>query len=320
MKEFTINQNDSGMRIDKFITKLMPNLPQSMLYKGMRKNCVKVNGKHVKNGAVKINEGDTVTLYFKDEFFEIPAPDTAFLKISPKLDIVYEDENILLVNKKQGMCVHADDNGSSDTLIDHIKEYLYHKKEYRPSEENTFVPSLCNRIDRNTAGIVIAAKNAESLRILNQKIKDRELEKSYLCLVYGQLEQKTGRIKAYMIKDENKKQVYVYDSPKNGAKTMITDYTVLHEYPGYSMVEAKLLTGRTHQIRASFAHIGHPLLGDGKYGTNEINKKFPFIGQALCSYKLKFTFSTDSGILNYLNNREFELQNVEFAEKRAKKS
>lgn len=316
LKEFTINRNDSGMRIDKFITKLMPKLPQSMLYKGIRKNCVKLNGKHIKNGAVKINEGDNVALYFKDEFFETFDEDTAFMKITPKLDIVYEDENILLVNKKQGICVHADNDGSEDTLIDHIKAYLYLKKEYRPEEENTFVPALCNRIDRNTGGIVIAAKNAESLRILNEKIKNRELEKTYICMVYGHLEQKTGRIKAYMIKDEDKKQVYVYDKPRKDAKTMITDYTVLCEYPEYSMIEAKLLTGRTHQIRASFAHIGHPLLGDGKYGLNEINKKFPFVGQALCSYKLKFAFSADAGILNYLNNREFKLSNVEFAEKK----
>lgn len=315
MREVVINKNDAGQRLDKFLTKLMPNLPQSMLYKSLRKDCVKVNGKHIKDGAFKIHEGDILKLYLKDEFFETPDPDTAFMRITPELDIVYEDENIILVNKKQGMCVHADDSGSTDTLIEHIKAYLWRNGEFLPEQENTFVPSLCNRIDRNTGGIVIAAKNAESLRILNQKIKDRELEKSYLCLVYGHLDKKSGVLKGYIFKDEEKKQVYVYDSPKKGAKSYTTHYKVIKEYPEYSMVEAKLETGRTHQIRAGFAFIGHPLLGDGKYGTNEINKRFPYYGQALYSYKLKFTFTKDSGILEYLNGREFEVKNVKFAEK-----
>lgn len=320
MKEVLINRNDSGQRIDKFISKLMPALPQSMLYKGLRKNCVKINGKHIKDGAFKVSEGDIVMLYFKDEFFGSPDSSAAFLNLTPKLDIIYEDENILLADKKQGMSVHADENGGCATLIDHIKAYLYQKGEYDPKEENTFVPSLCNRIDRNTGGIVIAAKNAESLRIMNEKIRNRELEKYYLCLVYGHLSKKSGRIKAYMIKDEQKKQVYVYDSPQKDTKTMITDYRVAEEYPEYSLVEAKLLTGRTHQIRASFAHIGHPLLGDGKYGTNEINKKFPYVYQALYSYKLQFTFTSPGGILDYLNGREFEVPKVEFAQKKTKHS
>ncbi len=315
MKEVVIKRNDAGQRLDKFLTKLLPNLPQSMLYKSLRKDCIKVNGKHIKDGAFKIHEGDILKLYLKDEFFESPDPDTAFMKITPRLDIVYEDENILLADKKQGMCVHADDSGSTDTLIEHIKAYLWKKGEFLPEEENTFVPSLCNRIDRNTGGIVIAAKNAESLRILNQKIKDRELEKSYLCLVYGHLDKKSGTLSGYLFKDEQKKQVFVYSSPKKGAKSYSTKYRVIKEYPEYSMVEARLETGRTHQIRAGFAAIGHPLLGDGKYGTNEINKRFPYSGQALYSYKLKFNFKTHGGILEYLNGQEFEVENVVFAQR-----
>lgn len=315
MKEVTVNKNDAGMRLDKLLTKLLPNLPQSMLYKSLRKSCVRVNGKHVKDGAFKVHEGDVLKLFLKDEFLEAPDPDTAFMKIVPRLDIVYEDENIILVDKKQGMCVHEDDRGSTDTLIEHIKSYLYRKGEFRPEEENTFAPALCNRIDRNTGGIVIAAKNAESLRILNQKIKDRELEKRYLCLVWGHLEKKSGTVKGYLFKDEQKKQVFVYSSPKKGAKSFSTRYRVLKEYPKYSEVEAELETGRTHQIRAGFASIGHPLLGDGKYGTNEINRQFPYSGQALYSYKLKFTFKTDGGSLEYLNGREFTVKDVRFAEK-----
>ena len=312
MKEIIINKNDAGQRIDRLISKLFPQLPQSMLYKSLRKDCVKVNNKHIKDGAFRVSEGDVLKLYIKDEFLQAPDPDTAFMKIEPKLSIVYEDENILLCDKKQGMCVHADDEGSTDTLIEHIKSYLWRKGEYNPDMENTFCPSLCNRIDRKTGGIVITAKNVETLRIMNQKIKDRELEKKYLCLVYGHLPKKSGRLTGYILKDEKKKQVYVYDEPKKGARSYSTLYKVVREYPEYSEVEAELETGRTHQIRAGFAHIGHPLLGDGKYGTNEINRKFPYYGQALYSYKLKFTFKTDGGILEYLNGKEFTVDNVTF--------
>lgn len=317
MKEIIINKNDAGQRIDKLITKLFPQLPQSMLYKSLRKDCVKINNKHIKDGAFRVTEGDVLKLYIKDEFLETPDPDTAFMKIEPKLSIVYEDENILLCDKKQGICVHADDEGSTDTLIEHIKSYLWRKGEYKPDEENTFCPALCNRIDRNTGGIVITAKNAETLRIMNQKIKDRELEKKYLCLVFGHLPKKSGRLTGYILKDEKKKQVYVYDEPKKGARSYSTLYKVIREFPEYSEVEAELETGRTHQIRAGFAHIGHPLLGDGKYGTNEINRQFPYYGQALYSYKLKFTFKTDSGILDYLNGKEFTVKNVSFQKKKS---
>lgn len=315
MREFTINKNDSGQRLDKFLTKLLPAMPQSMLYKSLRKNCVKVNNKHIKDGAYKLSEGDKLKLFVKEEFFQKPEADDAFLNINADISVIYEDENILLVDKKQGVCVHADNEGSTNTLIDHIKSYLYNKGEFVPEEENTFVPALANRIDRNTGGIVIAAKNVETLRILNQKIKDRELEKKYLCLVWGHPAKKSGTIKGYIFKDEVKKQVYFSFNSKKGSKTAITDYKVVKEYADYSLVEAELKTGRTHQIRVSFAAIGHPLLGDGKYGRNEINKKFPYYGQALYSYKLKFAFTSDGGILNYLNGKEFAVENVEFQKK-----
>lgn len=312
MKEIVINKNDANQRLDKFLSKYMVNLPQAMLYKGIRKNCVKVNGKHVKNGAFILSESDILSLYFKDEFFPGSEEREPFMSIKPNISVIYEDENIILLNKKAGVNVHADDSGDTNTLIEHLKAYLYRKGEYNPFEEHSFVPSLCNRIDRNTSGIVIAAKNAEALRIMNRKIKDRELKKFYLLIASGIFSRKSGRLSGYLFKDEKKKTVYVYNVPKKGAKTIITDYRVLAEKDGNSLVEAELITGRTHQIRAHFASIGHPLLGDGKYGSNKINRGSGFSHQALCSYKLKFCFKTDSGILSYLDNREFEIPDVEF--------
>ncbi len=314
MKEIIVNKNDAGQRIDKFLTKYMVNMPRSMLYKGLRKNCVKVNGRHIKDASFKLSPGDVLNLYFKDEFFPGGATDEAFMHIKPNISVVYEDENIILLDKAPGINVHADDEGDTNTLIEHLKAYLYQKGEYDPDTEQSFTPSLCNRIDRNTRGIVIAAKTAEALRIMNQKIKDRELEKYYILIAVGILPKKKGRLLGYLFKDEKKKQVYVYTTPKKGAKTIITDYRVLAEKGGNSLVEAHLITGRTHQIRAHFASIGHPLLGDGKYGKNEINRGSGFSHQALCSYKLKFLFKTDAGVLNYLNGREFSLDKVDFLE------
>ena len=312
MKQITINKNDANQRLDKFLTKLCPSMPQSMLYKGLRKNCVKINGKHIKDIAHKLCEGDVVDLYFKDEFFQ--SADISFEDLDANLKIVYEDENIMLIDKPSGVVVHEDDNGEKNSLIEQIKSYLYHNGEYNPDEENSFAPALCNRLDRNTAGIVIAAKNAEALRIMNQKIKDREIKKFYLCVVVGGLDKKEGELRGYLFKDEKKKRVYVYDKSKKGTKTIVTKYKVLSEKNGLSLVEVELVTGRTHQIRAHFASVGHPLLGDGKYGQNSINKKYQRQTQALYSYKLTFDFSTDAGILSYIDKKTFEVGKVDFCD------
>lgn len=184
VRTVTVGENDAGQRLDKFMSKYFLSMPQSLLYKYIRKKCVRANGKHVKEN-YQLQAGDELCFYIRDEFFETPPPEQAFLSVTPKLNIVYEDENILLVNKPAGLVVHDDESNTPNTLIAQIQSYLYQKGEYTPERENTFAPALCNRIDRNTEGIVIAAKNAQTLRIMNQKIKDREIRKSYLCLAFG---------------------------------------------------------------------------------------------------------------------------------------
>ncbi|MBE7043887.1 MAG: RluA family pseudouridine synthase [Ruminococcaceae bacterium] len=311
MKEVQIEKNDAGQRFDKFMQKAFPQLPASMLYKGIRKNCVRRNGKHLKDASVKLAEGDVLSLYFKDEFLEAPKKEQAFLHSGEMPEIVYEDENILLVDKKPGIVVHEDDEGATDTLIARILNYLYKKGEYQPDAEHSFAPALCNRIDRNTGGIVIAAKNAESLRILNQKIKDRELTKQYLCLVEGYLPRQEDTLFGYLFKDEKKKRVFVSQKSTPGSKSIRTRYRVLKAHDNQSLLEVDLLTGRTHQIRAHFASIGHPLVGDGKYGKLPKDAKRRY--QALYSYRLTFSFTTDAGILSYLDGKSFSVREVDFA-------
>ena len=314
MKEFTIGKNDAGQRLDRWLAKTLPLLPAPLAQKYIRLKRVKVNGKGSKRD-VRLQAGDLLQLYINDEFFDTPTPENAFLSVfQPRLDIVYEDENLLLVNKRPGLVVHPDENERVNTLITHIQAYLYQKKEWSPYWENSFAPALCNRIDRNTGGIVIAAKNAETLRIMNQKIRDRERSKDYLAIVHGKTTPPQGRLEGFLLKDEAKKQVTVYDHPVPGGKTAATDYRTLKVKDGLSLVECDLLTGRTHQIRAQFAAAGHPLLGDGKYGRERDNRKYGRSFQALYSYKLSFNFTTDGGLLEYLNGRSFQVEHVDFVD------
>ncbi len=311
MKTFIISKNDSGQRLDKFISKAVPALPKSLMYKYIRTKRIKVNSKRSEI-STKLLEGDTVDMYINDEFFAPVDEHYDFLSASKNLDIVYEDENILLLDKKVGLLSHPDETEYNDTLITRVKRYLYEKGEFNPKDENSFAPALVNRIDRNTGGIVIAAKNAESLRILNQKLKDRELEKYYLCVIHGTLKKKSGILTGWLTKDEKKNKVQVFDREQHGAKEIRTKYSVISEKDRLSLVEVELLTGRTHQIRAHFSSIGHPLLGDGKYGTNALNKPLGYKKQFLYSYRLRFAFTTDAGILDYLNKKSFEVGDVWF--------
>ena len=313
MKEFTIGPNDAGQRLDRFLAKAVPLLPASLAQKYIRLKRIKCNGKRIDRDT-RLNAGDVLQLYINDEFFDKPREDNAYLTVAvPKLTIVYEDEHILLVDKRPGLAVHPHDGAEyGRTLIDHIQAYLYQKKEWKPREENAFTPALCNRIDRNTGGIVIAAKTAEALRVMNQKIKDRELDKRYLAIVEGAPKPREGSLKGYLFKDAKKNRVFVTDTPQAGSKSCQTNYKTLASRNGLSLVECELITGRPHQIRAQFAHAGHPLLGDGKYG--KLDKRFDRNYQALYSYNLTFTFTTDAGSLEHLNGKSFQVDQVDFVE------
>ncbi|MBE6838759.1 MAG: RluA family pseudouridine synthase [Ruminococcus sp.] len=311
MKEFIINKNDDGQRVDKFLTKAVKKLPQSLMYKYIRTKRIKLNDKKC-DISTRIHEGDSLKLYINDEFFATEPSEKDFLCVPTKLDILYEDENIILIDKKCGIVVHEDDENTVDTLINRIKHYLYDKGEYNPDKENSFTPSLCNRLDRNTGGIVVAAKNAESLRIMNQKIKDREIKKEYLCITINPPPKAKDTATAYLRKDENKKQVYIYDKKSPDTKTIVTKYETLEKSGKLTLVKVDLITGRTHQIRAHMAHMGAPLLGDGKYGINSVNREYNVKTQALYAYKLTFDFTTDSGCLSYLDGKSFEAENIWF--------
>lgn len=297
MREVIVNKNDSGQRLDKFLKKFMPKLPASMLYKGIRKNAVRINGRHAKKADIFLNEGDELKIYFAEEFFS----EERVIKKASKPDACYEDENILIVNKPVGIPVHEDDRKTEETLISQIQYYLYEKGEYNPKAEKSFSPSLCNRIDRNTSGLVIAAKNAEALRFINEKIRLREIKKYYLCIAEGILKEKKGIFKASL--ERNEKKVSVNNT--GTGKEIITAYEVLKEKDGNSLICIELKTGRTHQIRAQLAYAGHPLLGDVKYGAK---KSRAFKYQALCSYKIRFDFCEKNSKFSYLNGLEVEIK------------
>ena len=306
MKEFTISKNDAGQRMDKFITKAIPKLPSSLLYKYIRLKRIKLNGKRCEI-STRLSVGDLVQCYVSDEFFEAEEKRPEFMLAPSDISVVYEDENIILMNKRPGVLVHEDDEGRDNTLLMHLQSYLYRKGEYDPRAEQSFAPALCNRIDRNTGGIVIAAKNAAALRDMNYRIKSGQVSKFYLCAVHGTMPKKADVLKGYLKKNEKTNTVDVSDTSKPGYREIITGYRVQSSKNGASLLEVELFTGRTHQIRAHLSHIGHPLLGDGKYGVNRDDKKKGYHYQALYSYKLRFDFEQNGDVLDYLSGKEYRL-------------
>ncbi|MBQ7095989.1 MAG: RluA family pseudouridine synthase [Clostridia bacterium] len=312
MRSFIIKENDADQRLDKFVLKVAANLSPSLMYKYLRKKAIKVNGKRAEGNA-RLQVGDLVELYINDEFFKEKSDDFRAISYRPALSIVYEDENLMLVDKKAGVPVHADDHGTRDTLINHVLLYLYEKGEYDPKEAQSFTPALCNRLDRNTGGIVIVAKNAAAGRALYEIVKYRQVEKRYLTLALGKLPKKEATLKAYLKKDSKENKVRIINEPREGFKEIITRYRVLKEGEKTSLLEIELITGRTHQIRAHLAHIGHPVAGDLKYGTAAENRGLPFRHQALYAYSLEFKLPREH-FLSYLNGRRFRVKNVYFEE------
>lgn len=309
MKTITINQNDAGQRLDKFLQKTYPALPTSAMYKYIRKKRIKVNHKRA-DIFTRLQEGDQLDLYICDDFLTIPDQENEYKTLIPNLSVIYEDRHIIVVDKPFGLVVHDDAKEQVHTLIHQIKAYLYQKGEYLPQQEHSFAPALCNRLDRNTGGLVIAAKTAEGLRVINQKIKDKEIQKKYLCIVHGTPHPPKAVLQGYLYKDCEKNKVTVSTSPRKGAKEAVTKYRVLDSKQGLSLVEVTLVTGRTHQIRAHMASIGHPLLGDRKYGTKQ-EKHVGANRQALYSYQLTFSFTTPAGELENLNGTTITLPHAQ---------
>lgn len=316
MKEFKIEKNDSGQRLDKFLLKALPEIPKGLLYKYIRTKKIKLNHKRA-DGSVMLSPGDTVSCYINDSFFQNDRGNSkkySFLNVTDKLEIVYEDDNILIVYKPAGLVVHADDHDTNDTLIARVLHYLYNKGLYSPDKENSFTPALCNRLDRNTCGLVIAAKKAESLREINRLIRENKIHKSYLCITINPTPKKQDTIYAFHCKPNGSKSVKISQKNLNGYREIITKYNTLTQCGRLSLVKIDLITGRTHQIRAHMSFVGAPLLGDDKYGNQKVNKQYKEKYQQLCAYKITFETEKDSP-LYYLNGKRFTSSEPHFVKK-----
>ncbi len=313
MKEFTINTNDSGQRIDKFLSKAMPELPKSMMYRLFRRKDIKLNGKRCEISAI-LSEGDTVRVYVKDDVSAVKTQDMTFKQASDELRIVYEDDNILVVFKPIGVDSHSNSTSSADTLIDRVKKYLWKKGEFIPEEERTFAPALCSRLDRNTAGLITAAKNAAALREINSAIQSGALHKIYRCVTVSAPPERESAATAYHRKDDDRNIVRISDTPAEGFREIRTGWRTVAEKNGLYLLEVTLYTGRTHQIRAHLAHLGAPLLGDGKYGDIRANKRYGVFRQQLCAYALEFSLP-ESSSLAYLNSKRITAPPPDFEQR-----
>ena len=315
MKNIIIGENDVGRRIDNFLLMYFRKIPRSLMYKLIRKKKIKVNNKKIKENQ-RLYLGDSVTLYLSSELLDNVTSSSDFMRVSSNLDILYEDENILIINKKIGTVCQPDRDNLVDCVVNRVKKYLFEKEEYKFEDENVFAPSLVNRIDRNTEGIVIASKNFESLRFLNEKIKNKEIKKYYKCLVLGKMPKKQDLITSFLYKDYIQNKSYISDEKIKNSKLIQTKYKVIEFKNNLSLLEIELLTGRSHQIRAHLAHIGHPIVGDGKYGFSKNSQKIK--NQLLVSYKIKFEFKNEIPSMEYLNGKEFEINNSSILEQISK--
>ena len=283
MKKLNVPEKYDGKKLSKFILDSFPHLSPNMLYKALRQKDIKIEGIRTSKDC-NIYAGNEIQVYIADNLL---CPEI-------NLDIIFEDENILIINKPVNIEVTGEDSLTS------IVHSNYSSASY--------LPMPCHRLDRNTTGLILFAKNEAALNILLDKFKNHEICKKYLALVYGIPKAKQARLESYLFKDNKKSLVYISDSFKTGYQKIITSYSVLEEYDNNStLLEVEIETGKTHQIRAHLAHIGFPIIGDGKYGINSVNKDFGFKFQQLRSYKLQFNFKSDSGFLNYLNGKCFSL-------------
>jgi len=315
MRELTITKNDADQRLDRFLQKAVPLLPGSLAQKYIRQKRIKRNGKRTEQNC-RLIEGDILQFYISDEFFETSQASPASLPgPRPNLHICHEDDHILIAEKPPGLLSHSGNTQGEPTLIDQIKSYLYHTGQWNPETEQSFTPALCNRLDRNTGGLILAAKTAPSLKILNEKIRTHEIDKYYLLAVHGRPDPPAGRIEGHISKDARQNKVTVSAIESDHTKSAVTVYKTLETRDNLSLVECRLETGRTHQIRAQMAFLGCPLLGDPKYGCPDQNKSYAEPHQALWAHRIRFSFSSDAGVLNYLNHQEFTSSNIPFLSK-----
>ncbi len=308
MKEVIIDKNDHDQRLDRFLGKYLGNAPKGFIYKMIRKKNIEVNGKRAKP-EMTIYEGDKIQLFLADETIEKFKTVKEDIDSNLKLNIIYEDHNIILINKDMGILSHGAGGKFEENIVDSMISYLIKKVDYVPRIEKTFTPSICNRLDRNTSGIIIGAKNYQSLKGINEAIKYSHIRRFYKTIVKGYVKE-DFQAKAYLSKDEDKNKVEITKEATEGSKKIITNINILGKKQGYSLLEIELITGRTHQIRSHLASLGYPVIGDRKYGEKSINSyfrnKYNLENQWLHGYKIEFNGLKDS--LEYLNGRSFESQ------------